>query len=289
VDYAHPGAAWFVNTGDSLHLSAWYVDVDGRSIDEVPTVQWMSSDPDLVSVDVNGFVVGRAYAAMDRPIRITAESTDDTTIGNVYVADDVAGFPASVRLAHAVRDAGPLTFVPSQGSPVTLSYGEYADLPIQSGMFTVLVDGLIVENPWRMNVKAGGYRALIRNGESPALYAVGTDTAAYFVLSSTRAPGMVAPDQAFINLIQADGPPVVFVRSRGEATTGLADLCYFDPGDQATIMHAPGDIDIVGASKFGTAGLSVRLPVTAPAGRQTTILLFGPSVETFRLLVFPDP
>lgn len=160
---------WSLAIGDTLHLTAAYVDVDGWPLDEQPRTTWSSSKPDVVGVSPDGEVVGLAWPP-GAVVEIVASTTDGTEHTYVVTSDAVAGLPASLRFAHAAVGAGPVTFTYNRGEPVRLSFGEWIDIPITSGLFYVDIERSSSADStygyWQ------SFGAIVREDDHLAIYAV---------------------------------------------------------------------------------------------------------------------
>lgn len=105
-------------------------DVNGNPIPDVPSVTWTSTNSAAVSVSPTGLVAAHQG---NMQATVTVASPDDTLSVPIHVLDILAGQPASVRLVHGIPGLGPVRFLLTQGSAVSLSYGESVELPIVSG------------------------------------------------------------------------------------------------------------------------------------------------------------
>ena len=136
--------------GDSVRFVALFADVNGVLLDDVSApASWSSNAPDVVSVSSSGLAVGLRHvpgSVQRSPCTectvITASTDDGTATGQVFVTDVIAGLPTTVRFAHMVPGVGNLTFLSTQGDPVTLSFGQSVERSIKSGTFAVHFEGI---------------------------------------------------------------------------------------------------------------------------------------------------
>jgi hypothetical protein len=285
--------SWPLAVGDTLQFIALFVDVDGVPIPETPAAEWTSSNPDAASVSETGLVAGiQALSSA----RIAAWTVDGSAAADVHVSDVIAGLPASVRFAHAARDVGPVTFLPSEGAPLTLSFGESIERPVLSGTFTVLTNGLPANDCADGYCDRQRFAAMIREGNHLSLYAAGGAENAWLT-PAWAGPATVPAGSALVRLVQGWNPfPVVFLRSPGDPASGLPELCYFDPIDVSIYFEREaGGFDIVLQGKYPSdltpipETQVVLSGATAPSGGAVTIVLTGSSPETMGFLTFPDP
>ena len=274
--------------GDDLPYAAFFVDVNGATIDEVPSVTWASLNPHVASVSSTGRVIGLQTGRST----ITARNSDGVGTLEVQVTDVVAGLPAQFRLAHAAVGYGPLTFVTSQGASVTLAMGESVVVPIRSGTFTLRVDGLRSDGPWPVESQRFW---LVRGGDRLKVFGTRGGLTGGILFDETSVPA----DSGLVRFVQATGPPsfagVVFLGAPG-ATAALGRLinCYFDPGDWTEYVGVPaGELDVIMGDKGlffdpGSGAETARGRITVTPGRAVTYVLAGESPQTMRLLAFPD-
>lgn len=262
-----------IAVGDSLQFEARFVDVDGLPISEALTATWTSSDPASVSVTASGLVVG--VQALSHA-EITASTVEGVGFVDVPVSDVIAGLPATIRFANAAQGAGPVTFVPSKGPAVTLSFGESVRRPILSGLFHV-----------ETSVAGTRWGGMIRPDDRLSLYAVGPAPGVY--LAATWASTVsVAADSALVSFLQGSIFYVVYLTSPGGPVSGPPAICYFDPGDTShRFMQAAGDFDVILMDKFGYH-YQARIRATAPGGHSITYVIVGTTPETAAVLAFPD-
>jgi hypothetical protein len=271
-----------VAIGEALQFEAFFVDVNGATIDETPSVDlWTSSDPDVADVNSIGNVIGLRTGHAT----ITAWNSDGRATMDVTVTDVIARLPATVRFAHAADGRGPVTFVPSQGAPVTLAFGESVEVPVVSGSFRVQVDGLGPEG--------SNQSWTIRGGDHVALYGTEYGTAALWIEEAS-----VPADSGLVRFVNGAGPPnwalTLFLGAPGvEVAESRLINCYYDPLTSTEYVRVPaGEFDVMGGGKdlfFNPSGVeNARLRATATSGRAVTYVLTGDSPQTARLLAFPD-
>jgi hypothetical protein len=278
-----------IATGDDLQFAAFFVDVNGATIDETPSVTWASGNPQVAGVSSTGRVIGLRTGRTT----ITARNPEGVGTMEVRVTDVVAGLPAKVRLAHVAGGYGPLTFVPSQGASVTLSFGESVELPIVSGTFQVHVDGLRTDGPWGLTSDRSW---LVRDGDHLEVFGTSNAGLTGWWINEAAVPA----GSGLVRFHQATGPPsfaaVVLLGAPG-ATAVESRLihCYFDPYEFTDYLRLPaGELDVLMGDKglnfnlSDAAKLRARGRVTVTPGRAVTYVLTGESPETMRLLAFPD-
>lgn len=275
---------WSLAIGDTLHLAATYVDVDGLRLEEEPSATWSSSNPDAVSVNADGDVVGLAwpdgYAA-----DIIASTDDGTDQTQVQTLNAVAGLPATLRLGHAAFGAGPITFTYNRGEPVTLSFGESVDIPISSGLFFVDIRGSFAPDStygsWQ------GFGAMVQGDDRLDVFAVGDPQP--LLAGAWDRPTAVPDDSVRVRLIQSSSAGVVWVLPPDAPADGLPELCYFDPGGVWGFDERPtGGLDFVLAPKYGNAYEPVRIRATPEPGHSVTYAIAESAAHVPNLLAFPD-
>lgn len=273
---------WPMAIGDVLQLTTVYADVNGNPIPDVPSVTWSSTNTAAVSVSATGLVA--AHQGSMRAT-VTVANSDDTISVPIHVLDVLAGQPASVRLVHGIRGLGPVRFLLTQGSAVSLSYGESVELPILSGTLRVTPEGLPPVDP--MIGGTGEFLGVVRPGDHLSLYAVGSPQAGYLpAVWPTTAN--VAADSGLVRLVQSSPVLVVSLRSDGAPTNGLPELCYFDPGNVSPYFaHAAGNFDIIGQEKYGQREVG-RVVASAAAGHAVTMVLTGGGQQPLGVLTFLD-
>jgi hypothetical protein len=177
-----------------------------------------------------------------------------------------------------------LTF--SSGGPLTLSFGEVALRVVPPGDFVVRAPDLPAGAGYDSRTLAVRLRAL----NQLSVFVVGNNLQA-FLAEAWSDKSSVAPGMGRIRLIQGWNPyPVVYLRPTGAAPEGVPELCYFDPGQVSQYyLLAAGSFDILLQGKYGSAGLTARLPATVPDGKSVTYVLTGDGPGTMGLLAFPDP
>jgi len=276
--------------GDSLQFQAHYVDVDDMPTTETPSATWISSNAAMVSVSASGLATG-VHAGSSTIIGSTADGLDSAF---VIVSTAIAGLPATIRFAHAVPGAGPVTFFPSKDAPVTLSFGESVERPVLSGLFHAKIAWLPDGN--------GGYRAsyedypqIIRGGDRLELYAVKTPPGLVVggdmvLLPAWTRATTVPSDSGLVRFIQSSPFPVLYVRPPGALASGIPIHCYFDPGDLTE--YAPlgaGDFDVILKNKGILSPELARIRATAPGGRAATYVIVGDFPATVQVVTFSDP
>lgn len=277
--------------GDSVRFLAHYVDVFGTPIPELPSPTWISSNPGSVSVSPSGLAVGVGSGSTTAVIASTADGRDSTWVS---VGNAIAGLPATIRFANAIRGTGPVTFFPSKGAPVTLSFGESVERPIQSGLFHLGIAGADGQPSYPL------LPAIIRAGDRLELYAINAWESIPSFPGLTIGNGMwvvpawgtaqVPPDSARVRFIQSSPFLTVFARPPNATASGNPISCYFDPGDYTDYLaFAAGDFDLILKYKGFQTPEIARLRATVPSGRAVTYVVIGETAETVRLLAFPDP
>jgi hypothetical protein len=282
-DLADLPDGWPMGIGDVLQLTAVYADVNGNPIPDVPLVTWSSTNTAAVSVGPTGLVA--AHQA-DMRATVTVANPDDTIGVPIHVLDVLAGQPASVRLVHGIPGLGPVRFLLTQGSAVSLSYGESVELPILSGTLRVVPEGLPPVDP--MIGGTGEFLGVVRPGDHLSLYAVGSPQAGYLpAVWPTTAN--VAADSGLVRLIQSSSVLVVSIRSDGQPTNGLPELCYFDPSNVSQYFsRAAGNFDIIGQDKYPQQQEVGRVVASAPGGHAVTMVLTGGGQQPLGVLTFLD-
>lgn len=281
-----PGA-WPLAIGDTLQFSAEFVDINGgHLIDRPDSTVWSSSLPDQARVEDGGRVIALAPSA--GAALISVWTPDGSGYTYVDVLDIDGSQPATIRFAHAAKGIGPITFVPNKGDPVTLSYGEFVDRQIRPGLVDVHVNGLVA-GQYQVLGGSSMYPGLIRSNDRLALYAAGGPADAW-VAHVWYNPMDIPADSGAVRLVQGWTEfPVVSLRPTGAPPSGIRELCYFDPGEVSGFFTLPaGAFDLLLETKYGSYQF-VRLPGTAVAGHEVTLVLTGFSAADVGVLTFPDP
>ena len=261
--------------GDTLPLTATFVDADGVPVAGVPAATWSSSNPDAVSVDQ----AGRITALQPGVVSVSASTPVEGAASAAVVVDTLqAGLPATVRFVNGAPGIGPVTFLPNRGDLVRLSPGESVERAVKSGFFYVTLDGGKGQPDTLVT-------ALIHPGDYVSLFAVG-DVSLY--LDALWRPSGVAADSGMVQVVQSSSFLVVDFLAPGAPAGDPPELCYFDPGLASGYYNlAPGRFDLLLQRKYAEAD-SVRLRADAPAGRPMTLVLTGSTAETASYLAFPD-
>jgi hypothetical protein len=268
-----------VAIGETLQLTAFFVDVNGETIDEIPSVTWDTPNRSVVSVSSTGLVTGLGTGRA----LITATSSDGASTREVSVTDVIAGLPATVRFAHAAVGRGPVTFVPSQGATVTLALGESVEVPIVSGSFSVHVDGL--------GSNGSDQSWAIRPGDHLALYGTGVGTSALWINEVS-----VPADSGLVRFVEGSFTNwgfTLFLGAPGaEVTESRLINCYFDPLASTEYVRVPaGAFDVIGGGKdllSNPGAVETRVRATAKSGGAVTYVLAGDSPQQARVVAFPD-
>jgi hypothetical protein len=271
--------------GEDLQFAALFVDVNGETIEEAPSVTWASRNPHVASVSSTG----RVTSLQTGESTITARNSEGVGTIEVFVTDIVAGLPAKARIAHAAGGNGPLTFVTSQGASVTLDLGESVEVPIVSGTLMVRVDGLRSIEPW---ITQSEMSLLVRGGDNLQVFGTSSGLTGRWIRETS-----VPADSGLVSFVQGSGPPnfaiVVFLGAPG-ATAGRLIHCYFDPYEITNHVGVPaGEFDVIMGDKglfFDPSSASERARgrITVAPGRAVTYVIAGESPQTMRLLAFPD-
>jgi Big-like domain-containing protein len=269
---------------DRVQLGVISVDVSGTPIPEVPPVTWTSSNPAAVSVDASGMV---STHLPNSHATVSAATPDDTVGVQIKVLDFPAGQPASVRIAHGIPGVGTIHFQLSQGSGVSLAYGESIEVPIVSGTLHVSAEGLPPSDPTLGN-PSREFLGLIRPGDHLSVYAAGSpQSGSLQAVWPTTAS--VAPDSVLVRLVQSSPVLVVSLRSPGSTRSGLPELCYFDPGTVSPYFaRAAGDFDIIGQNKYEQEQEVGRVAASGPGGHAVTIVLTGGGQQPLGIMTFMD-
>jgi hypothetical protein len=219
-------------------------------------------------------------------MRDSASAPDAEVRVRVRVLNVVAGQPASLRIVHGIPGVDHIQFVVSQGSPVSLSFGESVELPILSGSLRVGTDGLPPSNPI-FGEPSDGFLGVVRPGDHLSLYAVGSPQVG-FLQAVWPTDAAVPPDSVMVRLIQSSPMQVVYVRDRGARRTDLPELCYFDPGNVSGYYTRPPDFDIIGQNKYDDLQEVGRAAMTVPGGHAVTMVVTGGWGQPVRLLSYAD-
>ena len=273
-----------MGVGDQVQLGVSLVDVSGSPIPDVPSVTWTSSDPAAVSVDASGLV--NTHQVKTR-VAVSAATPDDTVGLQINVLDVPAGEPASVRIVHGIPGLGTIRFHLSQGSEVSLAYGQTAEVPIQSGTLAVETIGIPPGDPSLGNPN-GDFLGLIRPGDHLSLYAAGSPQSG-FLQALWPDTAAVAPDSVLVRLVQSSPVLVVYLRSHGDPRSGLPELCYFDPGTVSPYFaRAAGDFDLIGQDKYEQEQEVGRVAASVPGGHAVTMVLTGGGQQPLGVMTFMD-
>jgi hypothetical protein len=268
--------------GEPVQLVATYVDINGVLIGEAPATLWQSTDPSVLSVDETGLVV----ALQPDQLADIRATTPDGDAALQMIAQSEAP-PTSVRLAHVAPDLGPVTFHIHGLAPVTLQFGETANVSVRTQDIYVTTDGMP--------------EAQVDRREFFGNFAPGTTLGLYAIRQgnmSGLAPdwGTTDPipaDSGLVRLIQASNNPVAYIRPTGTPRSGLPELCYFDPGDPSPYYSvAAGTFDVLMQRKVGftvdTTLAFARLPASVAAGHVVTLVLTGNTTSDASYIAFSD-
>lgn len=274
--------------GDTLQLAATFIDVDGVPVGPATSVEWRSSQPDLVSVDATGRVTTEAPTFAT----VTGSTAGTEASMLVEVLDIVAGLPVPVRFAHTAQGIPSVRFTPSEGDPVVLAFGESLERTATSGIYIVTTSGL-ANTPGLFNSRFD-YAAVIAPDDRLSLYAIGSPQQSF--LTPSWAPTEPIPaGTGLVRLIQGwDQIGIYYLRPPGVDVEGLPELCYFDPGDASDYFsRESGDFDLIVEQKFGNPGdysnvEFARGGVTAPDGGAVTYVVTGAAPGSIGLMTFTD-
>ena len=280
---------WSIGVGDTLKLTALFVDIDGLPIAPAPSTTWSSNKPDVASVSNTGVVVGVrhvskfTYPNCTECASVSATTDDGVATTQIFVADLVPGAPAIVRFVHVAATAGELTFVPSQGDSVTLTFGQSIERPIVSGRFTVHVFGL-----------PGGpansdFEGVVAGGDLVSLYAVSSSNFGNLTALWSK-PTTLPADSGLIRFVAGSiQSSLVYQVAPGAPVSGVTDLCYFDIGNGSYFYPQPsGPLDLLVGNKFLRPPVFKRIPVSVPRGRAVTYVILGNTPESLYVIAFPD-
>jgi Big-like domain-containing protein len=278
--------------GDSVQFVALFADVNGVLLDDAPVpASWSSNAPDVVSVSSSGLAVGLRHvpgSVQNSPCTactvITASTDDGVATGQVFVGDVIAGLPTTVRYAHMAPSLGPLTFIPTQGDAVTLSFGQWVERSIKSGTFSVHLDGI-----------PAGHAALtlfsgvVGDSDYVTMYAVANGGFGGSLSAQWSRPSNVPADSGYVRFVAGtERALVVYLRDLGAPVSGVPEMCYFDVGNGTEYYHrGAGNFDIIAAPKLLQD--STRITLTAAAGRKFTYVILGDTKSTMQAIAFPDP
>jgi hypothetical protein len=278
--------------GDSVQFVALFADINGVLLDAAPApASWSSNAPDVVSVSSSGLAVGLRHvpgSVQSSPCNnctlITASNVDGADTGKVFVADVIAGRPTTVRFAHMVPDFGTMTFLPSQGDPVTLSYGQWVERSIKSGTFAAHLKDMPVASGVLAN-----FIGVVGDSDYVTMFAVGQPGLGGILSAQWSRRSSVPADSGYVRFVAGtERASVVYLRDLGAPVSGVADLCYFDMGDGTRYYHrAAGNFDIIPSTKNPQD--STRLTLTAGPGRKFTYVILGSTKSTMQAVAFPDP
>ncbi|HYF38457.1 MAG TPA: hypothetical protein VD930_02130, partial [Gemmatimonadales bacterium] len=212
---------------------------------------------------------------------------EDTVSFQVRVLDVVAGQPAAVRIVHGIPGIGPVRFLPSQGEPLSLSFGESAELPVVSGTLRVASEGLPPGDPM-FGDPDGEFVGVVRPGDNLSLYAVGNPQVA-FLQPAWPTATEIPPGSGLVRLVQSSPAMVVYLRENGAPISGLPELCYFDPGVVSDYFVRPaGGFDIIGQEKYEGQQEIGRASARLSSGRAVTMVLTGGGSQPLSVLTFTD-
>ncbi|HET7603251.1 MAG TPA: hypothetical protein VFK36_09575 [Gemmatimonadales bacterium] len=283
-----PAAGWeWVNyirplVGEPVQLAATYVDINGVFVDAAPAVDWQSSDPAVASVDETGRVVA---LQADQTAIISASTPDG--VAETQIVAQLEGAPTSVRLAHVAPDLGPVTFDIHGLPPVTLQFGETANVTVRTQDIYVTTDGM---PPAQVDKRT--FFGNFEPGTTLGLYAIRQGNMSGLAPDwGTTDP--IPADSGRVRLIQASNNPVAYIRPTGTPRSGLPELCYFDPGDPSPFYTvAAGTFDVLMQRKVGfkvdTTLAFARLPASVTAGHVVTLVLTGNTTSDASYIAFTD-
>lgn len=269
--------------GDEIQLEPQYVDVNGKLLGAATASGWSSSDPGVASVTQDGLVT--THSAFQE-VTITA-STPEGAVSRTFVAEEVQP-PRLVRLVHGAVDLGPLTFRVHGQPDITLNLGEVSDVMLTANQIFVQVDGMPAAE-----LERHSFAGFVTPQLKFSVFAVHGPKFGGLVVGWSP-PNPVQPGMSMIRVIQGGSIPVVYFREPGVGTAGLAEHCYFDPGEITSYYpRSSGDFDILMQAKVGMvrdpAQPYARMPSAAPDGQAMTIVLSGNTTGTSGYISFIDP
>jgi hypothetical protein len=283
-----PAAGWewanhvLPSVGDTVQLVANYVDFNGLLLERAQPTDWQSSDPAAVSIDATGLAIALQAG---QAATITASTPDGLGVTQIFA--QVEGPPISVRFVHAAPSLGPITFHAHGLTPVTLQFGETADMAVTTSDIYVTTDGMPAAEIDRRQLYAG-----IIPGSTLALFAIqGTNMSGLVAAWGTTDP--IPADSGLVRLIQSSNVPVAYLRPSGETGLGRPKLCYFDPGDPSPYYSLPGGaFDVLLQRKVGFTVDSTlayaQLAASVPAGHAVTLVLTGTMPSSAGFIAFSD-
>src|SRR5690606_12176855 len=170
---------------------------------------------------------------------------------------------AVLRVAHTVAGAGPITFTPNRGDPVTLPFGESVEREVPPGLLLVRIPGNPGASP-EAEIHTT-FAGVVQSGDRLTLYATASGPLRFLSRAWTM-PEAIAPDSGHVRFVQSSGFGVVYVQVAGAPVEGPV-LCYFDPLDVSGYFRvAAGAYSVFLQAKYGTAQPLIQLDGSAAAG-----------------------
>ncbi len=271
------GGFLYASVGDSIQFQAILTDINGQRIDEPSNAVWSSSDSAAVSVGADGLAVAHGET---RGTTITGSTSEGSATALMDVISSGQA-TATIRIAHASPDVGPVTFHSNKTSSLTVSFGNSVERRTSSGTLLSQLDALSPDGTVDNS-------ELIRDGDYLTIFIVGRAGSVGTARAWSRAGSGVPPEGRF-RLVHGGNPTsLLWMTPRGGEVAGLPELCYFDPGAVTDYYSRAGPLDFVLKMKGGGPE-SARLNYVPPPGRSVTLVITGYWGPDLRLLEFIDP
>jgi hypothetical protein len=269
--------------GQSVQLSARLLDVRGNELPEQDRVYWSMHGSQSATVSESGIITGLAVSQrLNAWVIAQADGLRDSIMVATYPI--VAGQPATLRVVHAASGLAPVTFRISNGTSVTIAFGESRNLEVPSGGYRV--DG---EAPRALRSPPPTASAMIAPNEQSTFYLTGDATwvGMHAVLD---AHASIASDEAVVRVMIAGGMPgydgmAVYMTRPGDAIRDDI-LTYCDDlySESSYSKRAADPFDIVitspasGCRVIGSIELG-RFTVEPEPGRAATYVITAEYVD----------
>jgi hypothetical protein len=257
------------------------------------SITWTSSRPDLAAVNASGVVT--AIADGEAVIQASVDQLVATKSIKIASTPGVT----TVRVVNAVERLGAITFRPSTGTPVSLSFGESREQTVPAGTFQVTADGSFAGSVFAPDWLDSEEFLGILPAQTHSTFVV-VANASYSGLfgSPTFVPlwdwtSPVPADSVVVRVVlgTSGGYNVYFVEPGGSMGTPFLRGCYLDwPSgfsDYAARGARPFDILLQGGKDL-SGPETARLPVTPQTGRAMTFVVVGDTVSGFTVVSLVD-
>ena len=276
VDYAlelSPPGSWQYNAtlapGQAMQLRATAKNSNGQVYSPQPTLIWQSAHPNFATVDSSGLVTAIAIGT------------------------------STIRLVHAVGDAGTVTFLARTTPPTTLAFGESRELGLPAGVLQMALAGL----PTLSNTSSNSDHAFsgpLLAGKHYTFIAAGSGLNNAVLLPFLDDHPAIPSGLSMVRIVMAgqyeasyNGNLLYLVDTGAPIPPGSPADGDFEAGSVLAWGARPAgafDIVLVDIAATGATGAeAARFTVTPTPGRATTYIITGATKASLQLVQVEDP